>query len=248
MRPFSTALLLVLAALAAMPAAAQVRGSYRVVQVNGRPLPTPSPTEPNVTLRRLSFVFQADGRFSMSARSGGDGDEVAFSQAVDGTFRVRGDSLLLSPESGDGRVVGFGWRMRRDTLHMIDEFGNDFALTAVPWATAERLQGSHRLTRINGEPVPAPSPAEPGVRMDVLNLVLRPDGSYTMEVRAHHLARNAPIAIDVSGTYRVDADALVLQPDRRARGVDPAEFRWRMEGDALLLTDEWDEEFTFARQ
>lgn len=248
MRPVSTALLLLLAALSTAPAAAQVQGSYRVARINGQPLPAPSPTEPNVTMLRASFVFRADGRFSMSAQSHEDGDGDAYDQDVDGTYRVRGDSLLFLPEIGDGSTVGFRWTMRRDTLHMIDEFGHDYALAAVPEASVERLQGSHRLMRINGAPVPAPSPAEPGVRMDVLNLVLRPDGSYTMEVRAHHLARNAPIAIDVSGTYRVDANALMLQPDRRARGVDPAEFRWRMEGDALLLTDEWGEEFTFARQ
>lgn len=238
-------LLLALAACVAVPAAAQVEGAYRLVTINGQALPAPSPTEDDVTMLRASFIFQADGRFFMHARAH-DGD-MPYSDGADGTYRVKGDSLLLLPDVAGAETVGFRWTLGGATLHLVDEFGHDYAFAQGPAPTAALLHGDYRLLQINGQTLPSGSPTEGNVIIDELTVALEADGRYSMRVRGLNERDNSPISFNVSGTYAVEGDGLVLEPDANGGAADTGEFRWTLEGDTLLLVDELGDEFTFSR-
>jgi dipeptidyl aminopeptidase/acylaminoacyl peptidase len=239
------ALLLALAAYVAVPAAAQVEGAYRLATINGQALPAPSPTENDVMLLRASFIFQPDGRFFMHARAA-DGN-FPYSEGDEGTYRVRGDSLMLLPESSGGETVDFRWTLSGGTLHLIDESGHDYAFTRGPAPTAALLLGDYRLTHVNGQTLPSGTPTEGNVIIDELTVALGADGRYTMHARGIRENDSSPIAHDVRGTYSVDGDRLVLEPEEGQANADTAEFRWTLDGDTLLLVDEDDEEYTFSR-
>lgn len=238
-------LLLALAACVALPAAAQVEGAYRLVTIDGQALPAPSPTEDGVTMLRASFIFQPDGRFFMHARA--DDGEMPYSEGAQGTYRTRGDSLLLLPDVNDGETVDFRWTLSGGTLHLIDEFGHDYAFARGPAPSAALLRGDYRLTQINGQTLPSGAPTEGNVIIDELTVALGADGRYSMRVRGINERDNSPIALDVSGTYVVEGDGLVLEPDENDVNADTGEFRWTLEGDTLLLVDELGDEYTFSR-
>lgn len=241
---FST-LLVALAACAAVPAAAQVDGAYRLVTINGQALPAPSPTEDGVTMLRASFIFQPDGRFFMQARA--DDGDAPYSDGAQGTYRVRGDSLMLLPDVTGAETVNFRWTANGGTFHLIDEFGHDYAFARGPAPTAALLRGDYRLLQINGQTLPSGTPTEGNVIIDELTVALEADGRYSMRVRGLNERDNSPIALDVSGTYAVEGDGLVLEPDENDVAAATGEFRWMLEGDTLLLVDELGDEYTFSR-
>lgn len=120
-------LLLALATLAAAPAAAQVEGTYELVQINGRALPTPSPAEENVVMHGATLALSEDGRFLMQARAGtADAAEPQEAEAR-GTWTVTGDSLALTPDDGGADdALHFRWTLEDGALTLYDEEGDAY--------------------------------------------------------------------------------------------------------------------------
>lgn len=242
MRARFIAPLLLLAAFAAVPAAAQVEGRYRLTSIDGQALPTASPTEADVTVQRTSFIFQADGRFFMQMRAA-SADEV-FSDARQGTYRVDGDSLRLYPEGEEDAPIVHRWTVEGGTMHLC-ESGHDYAFAAAPVPTAADLHGSYRATHINGHPLPYTATSEDVTAVE-MRMVLQPDGAYSLHLEAR--SGGGMETRDVSGTYEVEGDGLLLRPGAEAADSGTAEFLWTLDGTTLLLVDETDDEYTFVRQ
>ncbi|HEX6042446.1 lipocalin family protein, partial [Longimicrobium sp.] len=129
MRTLAAAPLLLLATLAARPAAAQVEGRYQVVSINDHALPAPYPGEPGIMITRAAFWLHADGSFStsMSADTGDEQD----TDDESGTYEVAGDSLRLSDEYG-GRPEAYRWARQGDTLRLHDDGENVYRLVREP--------------------------------------------------------------------------------------------------------------------
>lgn len=127
MRSLIALLLLALATLAAAPAAAQVEGTYELVQINGQALPAPSPSEENVVMHGATLALTADGRFLMQARAGAADDTEPQEAEARGTWTASGDSLALTPDDGGAdHALHFRWTLREGTLTLHDEEGDAY--------------------------------------------------------------------------------------------------------------------------
>jgi hypothetical protein len=122
MRPLTRLLLFAAAVLVAAPAAAQVDGTYALVQVDGQPLPTASPAEDNVVVQGASFRFQPDGSFTGYVQAG-NGHALDSRHDVAGTFTVDGDTLSLTERGHQGQVT-FRWTQEDGRLNLVDELGH----------------------------------------------------------------------------------------------------------------------------
>jgi hypothetical protein len=128
MRWISTLTLAAVASLLlAAPAAAQMEGSYALVQVNGQALPAPSPEEADVVVLTMALELMADGRFRMEAAATLDGGSEESEQSAEGTWTVDADSLTLTSddEEEDG-VLQFRWALEGGTLKLYTENGHEF--------------------------------------------------------------------------------------------------------------------------
>jgi hypothetical protein len=112
---------------------------------------------------------------------------------------------------------------------------------------AAQLEGSYELTQVNGQALPTASPTETTFTLRSMTLVLKADGQYEMEITGFHTASSTPLAVDLTGAYRVEGDGLALHPDQTTH-AQPADFRWAVDdGGTLTLTDDQDHRFTFTR-
>lgn len=109
------------------------------------------------------------------------------------------------------------------------------------------LEGTYRLDRVNGQPLPAPSGDEDGVMLEEGSLALQPDSSFTLRMVARVRSRPTTTTAEVSGDYRVRADSLSLIPDD-CSPADDSHFRWSVHDAVLHLRDQDGDEFIFVRQ
>ena len=127
MRSLIALLLLAFATVAAAPAAAQVEGSYELVQINGHALPAPSPTEDGVVMHNAALALAPDGRFLMLAKASSGGDAEQHEAEGRGTWTVTGDSLALTPDGGGADdALHFRWTLADGTLTLVDEEGDAY--------------------------------------------------------------------------------------------------------------------------
>lgn len=116
------------ACLAPANAAAQVAGSYELVQVNGHALPAPSPEEADVVVLTMALELTADGRFTMAATANLDEGTEQSEQSAEGTWAVEADSLVLtSDDEEDDGVLRFRWKVEGEMLKLYTENGHEFA-------------------------------------------------------------------------------------------------------------------------
>ncbi|HEX2205312.1 MAG TPA: hypothetical protein VHG91_18530 [Longimicrobium sp.] len=125
-------LLLVLAAACATagaPSDTPLAGRYTLAAVDGRPLPTESPTESGVTLEGGSLLLTAGARYTLElvARLPGLAAQTA---TVHGGYTVRGDTLLLAAD-GMTRFGPSRYLLVRDgrALRIRDDRGKVYAFT-----------------------------------------------------------------------------------------------------------------------
>ncbi len=241
MRTRRAALLVLMAVFAAVPSAAQVEGAYRLVSINGQPLPTPSPTEDRVTVHGGAFDFGGDGRFAMSMSAEVDG---TVTEQAAGTYRVDADSLRLTMDISGGEPVVLGWRLHGDTLALRDEPGHvyRFVRQAQAAAAAGPAPGTWRLTHVDGQPLPAPWPDNGQMVVAELSLELTAGARVTLRARAT-LHGETIVEDDTSG-YRIAGDRFALVEDD---GSVSDEFTWSVEDGKLRLVDEDGAVFTFSR-
>ena len=128
MRSFIRLFLLLATLFAAAPAAGQLDGSYTAVQVDGNPLPYAPSEDEDMTVYSLTFVFQADGRFTAGITASVE-DGPAEGEDAAGTYTVDGDVLLLTQDGDNGEVM-FRWRQDDGGgLILIDRDGHVWTLT-----------------------------------------------------------------------------------------------------------------------
>jgi hypothetical protein len=241
MRSRFIAPLLLLAALAAAPAAAQVEGSYRLDAINTQPLPAPSYAEPNVAVHGGSLTFGYDGRFtlSLSPRADGTGEQLA------GTYEIGHDSLRFMPQGAD--PILSWWRRRGDTLvvfHDRDRYQwvREFVTTpsAEPWTP-----GTWQLVEVNGLPLPAKWPQGFSVIMHRLTYTFTARGRASIHMVGVSEESGEAIEEEDSARYRVIGDKLVFLDDE---GEPNGESIWRIENGRLRMSDDMGNVYVLTRR
>jgi hypothetical protein len=119
------------------------------------------------------------------------------------------------------------------------------AFAAAP--AAAQVEGSFALAQINGQPLPSASPTETNIIIDEMALRLGTDARYTMGFRVHRDGTDSPFQAEANGTYRIEGDRLIFQPDDGSMG-EPVTYRWARDGETLRLYDEQQNEFRMVRQ
>lgn len=241
MRTRCIALLALLTASMAAPAAAQVQGNYSLVSINGQPLPAPSPDDDGVTVYGASFDLGGDGRFALSMRPSPDG---AGTQQLAGTYRVEGSSLVLTPVPEDEPFT-LGWTLQGDTLGILNDDQDLYRFVRQAQAQAAAAggpsPGTWRLTHINGLPTPVPWPDNDMLIVDEMSLELTAGGQATL--RARGTLQGQAIEDEDSSPYRVTGDRFALLGDD---GSVADEFTWSVQDGRLQLVDEDGAVFTFT--
>lgn len=236
--------LLVLAAAAAVPAAAQLEGGFALAQINGQPLPSASPTETSVVIDEMSLRLDADAHHTMRFRMRRDGTDAPFQVEAGGTYRVEGDQLVLRPDEGSAGVPAtFRWTLAGDVLRLYDEQENEYHLVRQAAAAAGEpwSPGAWNAVRMNDRPLPAPWPLQPQLTVTRLSFEFTEDGlaiariSGTVEGEATEEVNR--------GHYRIEGDRLVILDDG---GAVDEEFGWRRGGGTLVLVDKHGYTYTLA--
>jgi hypothetical protein len=117
------------ACMAAQPAAAQMEGSYDLVEINGQAIPAPSPSEEGVVMHGIVLQLMPDGRFSMRFRAAWEGELPELEQEFQGTFAVTADTLALTAENlEETRTIHFRFTLADGTLRLYDEHEDEYTL------------------------------------------------------------------------------------------------------------------------
>lgn len=241
MRSRFAAPLLLLAALAAVPAAAQVEGRYQVVGINGHALPAASPTEDGVTVVRAAFWFEPDGRATVSMTA-----NVASGLSMrraNGTYVTVRDSLRVTTGRGEPTATAYRWALDGDTLRLYDEHQNVYALlrqaaiAGEPWAPC-----SWNAVQVNGQDLPAPWPLSPEVTVTSMTFTFSADGQATVRIVATQDGEESDET--ATAPYRVEGDRLTVLDDHG--NVDEA-FAWTLREGTLRLVDQYGNVYELAR-
>lgn len=245
MRARVVAPLLMLAAFAAAPAAAQLPGRYQLVSINGQALPTPSPTEGGVTVKRALFWFEEDGRYNLSM-SGNTRDEEARQHSAGAYVTVRDSVRLMREFDVDETFAAYRWVRQGDTLHLYDEHENVYRLVrdnaadaSEPWSP-----GTWTAVQLNGRAMPAPWPSDPESIMTEVTFIFTAGGRATTRLRGG--TPGDPEEDEDSYRYRVAGDK-VLFLDEDDGEVDD-ELVWSLRDGTLQLTDDRGNVYTLRRR
>lgn len=118
--------ILALAALAACAAAGTgagaAAGSYALAAVDGQPLPAPSPSEADVSIESGALELRPDGGYTLDL-VGRAGSGTPDARRVFGTYRLRGERLVLTPAEALADPVRYTVRRGPGVLHLADERG-----------------------------------------------------------------------------------------------------------------------------
>ena len=108
------------------------------------------------------------------------------------------------------------------------------------------LVGSYALAAVNGDPLPARSPAEPNVEVRAASLELDAEQRFTMRISAQPDEAPANPEVVITGTYRLDGERLVFMPEA---GDAPGEVEYSISLSAagVVLGDVRGDRWTFAR-
>lgn len=132
MRFFSPLLLLIAAACATAPRAADPipAGLYQLTAVDARGLPAQSPTERNVTIWGGSLALEGGARYRMELRAT-VGDQASSAAPVQGAYRIAGDSLFLNPDANAdvASPVSFRFTLAGSLLRLRDEDGHEYTFS-----------------------------------------------------------------------------------------------------------------------
>ena len=141
MRSLLAALLILLAACFAVPAAAQVEGTWELVHINGDSLPAASPSEVNLIIEGMTWTLGAEKQLKLEIRFRiTAADEEITSAQFDGTYRVEEDRLFASLEGTEPSE--FRWTLREGTLRLTDDRKDEYLLApAIPDATGAPASG-----------------------------------------------------------------------------------------------------------
>lgn len=238
MRSRLAAPLPLLAALAAVPAAAQVEGRYDVVSVNGHALPTTSPMQSWVTVIRASYWFE-EGRANTSMTSSASGYVSA--QRLGGTYVTVRDSLYLVSESGADTTARFRWDRQGDTLRLYDRHENVYALVREAAAASDPwTRGTWNAVQLNGRDLPAPAPHNPEATVANMTFAFGDDGRVTVRVGSTYDGRQR--TDQNSAPYRVAGDKLSFLD---GTGAVVEEFVWTLRDGRLRLVDLYGHVYVF---
>lgn len=235
MRSRLAAPLLLLAALAAVPATAQVQGRYAMISINGNALPTTSPMQDWVTYVSSVFWLEPDGYASMSTRwDSRSGPSV---QHVIGTYVAVRDSLRILAENGE-TVARFRWVSRGDTLRMYDSRGNTFDLLRdAPGASEPWRPGTWNGVQVNGKDLPAPWSHEPDVTVKAMTFTFGADGQATSRMTTSRNGRE--VTHEATHPYEMQGGRLTIPNLGQV-------FAWTIRDGTLRLSDPWG--FTYRFQ
>jgi len=111
-------------AAAPAQASASLAGSYALRQVNGRDLPTASPTEPNVELTRGFLRLDPAGTFAVTLTGRRNQEPTPGDEQMRGTYAVAGDVLTMSGPNGPEGAVRFNFTRAGSTLMLRDDRGH----------------------------------------------------------------------------------------------------------------------------
>lgn len=233
---FAAPLLLLLAALAAVPAAAQVQGRYRMVSINGQALPAASPMQRRITFVSSVFWFDRDGYASMATEwNTPDGPSV---QRVVGTYATARDSLRFIHETGE-TVAEFRWVRQGDTLRLYDRQENVFALSreadvaSDPWTP-----GTWNAVQVNGHGLPAPW-HDPETTLTGMTYAFGADGQVTVRVRTSRGGQERNV--QAPSPYRIEGDRLTVP-----NGLEGEVFAWTLRDGTLRLADPYGRVYLFV--
>lgn len=127
MRLLLATLLLVFAAWAApAPAAAQVQGSYRLVEVNGKKLPTATSAGESMTIESITLELRTDGRYEMRAKVNRKNVGTHESAEFSGTYEVNGGELYLHAAENGLAPGTFQWTLDNRRLRLVDEVDDEY--------------------------------------------------------------------------------------------------------------------------
>jgi hypothetical protein len=132
MRLLASLLLVAAAGCASAPRAdgLALAGSYRLAEINGRPLPAESPTEEGVLLERGTLLLDAAGAYTLQVHARRRQQPTAVAPVVRGTYRTEGGELSLTPDPGvDAAAARFRFALDGGVLRLRDEEGNEFAFS-----------------------------------------------------------------------------------------------------------------------
>ncbi|HEX6042447.1 hypothetical protein [Longimicrobium sp.] len=235
---------LLAAAVAAVPAAAQVEGDYRLVSINNQPLPVESPTEAGVIVHGSSVVFGTDGRFSMSMTGRAAGGE--HTQQAAGTYVATRESIRLTPEPSGGSTIDFRWMRRGDTLRIHDRDRNEFRFVrqAAQAGGEAWSPGTWALVEINGHGMPAPW-MNSGMTVTRFTLRFTADGRLTSRMFGMDEGRSVDDEDDAR--FRVQGDKLLML-DSSGDGSVEEEIVWFIRDGTLRLVDDDGDVLVFRRQ
>jgi hypothetical protein len=253
---FLTAAALLLAMLAAVPAAAQVEGRWRMISINGDALPAESVSGDGAVVRHALFSFGPDGRLSVTIQTDTENKGQA-TQSMTGTYTTRGDTLTLTGEAGSTSVTDLRWVRQGDTLQLYVENENAFRLVREPDAQfdaqaaagdGEHVQsgepwtpGTWNAVQVNGRHLPAPWPRSPEMTVTGMTFTFTADGQAT--VRILGVERGEQIDEESTARYRVDGDRLTILEE--SGGVDEA-FTWTLQNGTLRMVDARGDVYTLA--
>lgn len=107
-----------------------------------------------------------------------------------------------------------------------------------------QVAGTYELVRINGDTLPARSPAGGPTLFEAMTWVLAPDSSCTWRITLHNPHIELSTTLDFTGVWHVEGPTLVIQMDF----TEPEEFRWTLRNGRLRVIDERNDEYLFARR
>jgi hypothetical protein len=115
-----------------------------------------------------------------------------------------------------------------------------------PPAPLPALTGTWELARVDGAPLPAPSPTEDGVTILSGGLELGPAGEFTLHVVAHVRGGADRDARSLSGSYVVSDGAMLVTTVHE--GAEPLRFGLVHSPDSLRLEAFPGNHFSFVRR
>lgn len=251
MRALLLRLLMVLAAFTAVPAAAQVDGTWILLQVNDIPMQAQTVDEDGTVMEGVTVRLDTGGRYSFRVRTRSTGGGEPGGLEITGTYEVAGDQLRLQPDEGMAAdPMAFRWQLRDGTLLLVNDDDDAYTFARQEPVVAEAAAaaagepwppGTWNAVRINGQPIPAPWPQEPGLTITRLSFEFTEDGEATARL-AGTIAGETAEEVN-RGRYRIEGARLIILDDE---GAVDEEFGWRLGDGTLVLVDKHGHTYTLA--
>ena len=238
MRSRFLAPLLLLAGLAAVPAAAQVEGRFNVVTINGQALPVRSPLQRHVTILCASYWFE-EGKTNTATTT--DVSGYVSARRVGGPYVIAGDSLYVLDETEPDTIARFRWELDGDGLRLYDGRQNVLQLTREPVVASEPWRpGTWNAVQLNGQELPTRAPHNSEVTVLNMTYAFDADGNIIMQIRSTYEGRERTHHNTTS--YRVEGDRLSFF-DREGEVAEG--FVWTLRDGTLRLVDLYGHRYVF---